>query len=127
MDSGTWYYARSGQQAGPVDLNTLKSLIAAGQLASTDMVWRDGMPSWAPAQRVPDLFPQGIAEPPPLPPAPLGYATPQPPRELGDDAGIRLLIPVGRSIWAIAAGYLGLFAVLLIPAPFALIVSILAI
>ena len=46
---------------------------------------------------------------------------------MGDDAGMRLLLPVGRSGWAIAAGYLGLFALLLIPAPLAIIVSIIAI
>jgi hypothetical protein len=42
------------------------------------------------------------------------------------DAVTRLLLPVGRSGWAIAAGYLGLFAVLIIPAPLALIFGILA-
>jgi hypothetical protein len=40
---------------------------------------------------------------------------------------MRLLLPVGRSGWAIAAGYLALFSVLLIPAPLALIAGILAI
>ncbi len=46
---------------------------------------------------------------------------------LGENAGIRLLLPVGRSFWAIAAGYAGLFAVLCIPAPIALILGIIAI
>ncbi|MDA9831420.1 DUF4190 domain-containing protein, partial [Akkermansiaceae bacterium] len=46
---------------------------------------------------------------------------------LGDSAGIRMLLPVGRSGWAIAAGYLGLFGLIIIPAPIALIVSIIAI
>jgi amino acid permease len=46
---------------------------------------------------------------------------------LGENAGIRLLLPVGRSFWAIAAGYAGLFAVLLVPAPIALILAIIAI
>jgi hypothetical protein len=59
------------------------------------------------------------------PPSPFGRMPP--PTSIGDDAGIRLLIPVGRSLWAIAAGYLGLISVLLIPAPFALICGILAI
>lgn len=40
---------------------------------------------------------------------------------------MRMLLPVGRSGWAIAAGYLGLFSVLLLPAPIALLVSLLAI
>jgi hypothetical protein len=39
---------------------------------------------------------------------------------------MRLLLPVGRSVLAIIAGYLGLFSVLLIPAPVALLVGILA-
>jgi hypothetical protein len=41
--------------------------------------------------------------------------------------GKRMLAPVGRSGLAIAAGYAGLFAVLVIPAPIALILGILAI
>ncbi len=46
---------------------------------------------------------------------------------LGNDAAMRWVLPVGRSPWAIAAGYLGLFALLVIPAPFALATGILAI
>jgi membrane protease YdiL (CAAX protease family) len=42
------------------------------------------------------------------------------------DATIRMLLPVGRSGYAIAAGYLGLFSVLLVFAPFALLCGILA-
>jgi hypothetical protein len=43
-----------------------------------------------------------------------------------DDAGMRMLLPVGRSGWAIAAGYLGLISVLLLPGPLAVICAILA-
>jgi hypothetical protein len=52
-------------------------------------------------------------------------ALPQP-RPIGEDAGIRLLLPVGRSGWAIAAGYAGLISVLFLPAPLALLFGILA-
>ena len=38
-----------------------------------------------------------------------------------------MLVPVGRSGWAIAAGYAGLFAALVFPAPIALILGIIAI
>jgi hypothetical protein len=38
-----------------------------------------------------------------------------------------MLLPIGRSGWAIAAGYLGLFGLVIVPAPLALIVSIIAI
>lgn len=38
-----------------------------------------------------------------------------------------MLIPVVRSGWAIAAGYLGLFSLVLVPAPVAVIISIISI
>lgn len=59
------------------------------------------------------------ASPPQLPPTQAS--------NIGDNAGVRMLIPVGRSGWAIAAGYLGLFAFLILPAPLALLVSLVAI
>jgi len=40
---------------------------------------------------------------------------------------LRMVAPIDRSGWAIAAGYLGLFAVLVLPAPVALLVSIVAV
>ena len=46
---------------------------------------------------------------------------------LSENAGIRLLLPIGRSPWAIAAGYMGLFSIALIPAPLAIILGIIAI
>ena len=55
-----------------------------------------------------------------------GGVTAPAPKRLQDDAGLRLVLPVGRSGWAIAAGYLGLFSLLIIPAPIALLVSIVA-
>lgn len=65
--------------------------------------------------------PAQAATPPPIPPVASA------PGRIGDDAGVRLLIPVGRSGWAIAAGYLGLFSMVLLPAPLSVIISILAI
>ncbi len=43
------------------------------------------------------------------------------------DLGMRMLIPVGLSGYAIAAGYLGLISVLLLPAPAAIVFGILGI
>ncbi len=48
-------------------------------------------------------------------------------RPMEDDPLVRMLLPVGRSIWAIAAGYAGLFAVLIFPAPLAIVLGVLAI
>lgn len=71
-----WYYSRNGQRQGPVAGAALKQLASSGQLATTDLVWREGMAEWAPAARVKGLFPESViaAEPPPLPPSPLAVA-----------------------------------------------------
>lgn len=50
-----------------------------------------------------------------------------PPSTAGDDAVLRLILPIGRSLWAIAAGYLGLVSLIVIPAPFALITGVIAV
>ena len=65
----------------------------------------------------------------PLHPAvvPIAQAMPPAAPELGDDPAMRMLLPVGRSGWAIAAGYLGLLSFLGFAAPFALVISIIAI
>jgi hypothetical protein len=51
-----WYYHQLGSNLGPVDLSHLQFLASAGQLLPTDMVWKQGMPEWTPAGRVPGLF-----------------------------------------------------------------------
>ena len=57
-DESNWYYAREGQQQGPVPLDYLKHWLASGQLQPTELVWREGMSEWTLAERVPEL--QGI-------------------------------------------------------------------
>jgi len=52
---------------------------------------------------------------------------PAPGTDIGQDPLVRMLLPVGRSGWAIAAGYAGLFAVLFFPAPIALILGLIGI
>ena len=42
------------------------------------------------------------------------------------NSGLQYLIPIGRSGWAIAAGYLAFFALFLFPAPLALLCGIMA-
>ena len=49
------------------------------------------------------------------------------PEALGDNAVMRMLLPVGRSWLAIAAGYAGLFSLIVFPAPLALLLGILAV
>ena len=57
------------------------------------------------------------------PPLRAAYAIP---RGIENDPAMRMLLPVGRSVWAVLAGYAGLFAVLGIFAPVALILGIVA-
>lgn len=45
---------------------------------------------------------------------------------LDADPAMRFVLPVGTSLWAIAAGYAGLFAILIFPAPIALLLGIMA-
>lgn len=142
-----WYYARDGHKTGPVDFEALREAIATGGLRAGDLVWTAGMPQWSAAAAVPALageFGGAASALPPLPPplalyppgataygqfgAPLAYAGPLPVQPgTGPDAGMRWLLPVGRSGWAIAAGYLGLLSVLGCTAPIALVISIIAV
>jgi hypothetical protein len=50
-----------------------------------------------------------------------------PARDIGQDAGMRMLLPVGRSGYAITAGYLGLLSLLVVPAPLALVFGVVAV
>src|SRR5688500_11242204 len=73
MAQGIWYYGKSGDQLGPVTADTLRRMLADGQLSPTDPVWQDGMAEWVAAGSVPALAP---AAPPPLPGT--GAAAPPP-------------------------------------------------
>jgi hypothetical protein len=66
-----WYFAREGQQHGPVPLAQLQNLAAAGQLLPTDLVWHEGMPSWSQAQWTRGLFSAHAFSAEPLPLLPL--------------------------------------------------------
>jgi Domain of unknown function (DUF4190)/zinc-ribbon domain len=50
-----------------------------------------------------------------------------PPSRIEDDPAMRMLLPVGCSVWAIAAGYAGLLALTVVLAPVAIILGICAI
>lgn len=108
------YLSQKNEKAGPFEDAEILASLASGKCSPDDLAWREGMLEWVPVRT---LFPTAVAQPPPLPVK----------AEIGDDLGMRLLLPVGRSGWAIAAGYLGLFSMLVVPAPIALIVSLLAI
>ncbi|MDD5261896.1 MAG: DUF4339 domain-containing protein [Methylacidiphilales bacterium] len=47
-----WYYAKNGQQNGPIDRPILEELYRKGELAPSDLVWEEGMPEWITAGTV---------------------------------------------------------------------------
>ena len=93
--ASNWYFARQGQQFGPVSSGQLREMARTRQVLPTDLIWKQGMGSWVPAGSLPDLFPQGVpqwAAPPqqvvaalPAQPAPAHY--PQQAEWAGNEAG----------------------------------------
>src|SRR5579872_529111 len=97
-----WFYVINGVQGGPVGWDEIVALAGRGTLKPTDLVWTEGQPDWQPAGGVTGLK----------------FRSP--------DEDLKWIAPVGRSVWSIFAGYLGLFAVVGIGAPFAIIAALLA-
>lgn len=132
MANQGYYFSRGNERLGPYPIDTLRQWVADGHLLPEDHVWLNGWDQWQPAGTVPELFDDAGQ---PIPPAPAAALAPPPPpmpvpaaqTKLEDDPGMRMVLPVGRSGWAIAAGYLGLLSFIIFPAPAALIVSIIAI
>src|SRR5262249_5919556 len=59
-----WYYAQNKKRMGPVPLESLRSMLDAGELKPTDMVWQEGTQKWVPISAVPELSdPQGWSLP----------------------------------------------------------------
>ena len=56
--AAVWYYRHNGEQKGPVTGGDLKRLAASRQIEAGDLVWRDGLPKWVPANKVPGLIPE---------------------------------------------------------------------
>ena len=60
------YLALDGQQRGPFGVEELRAHVADGRLTRETLVWRQGMPQWAPAADVPEVAALLSATPPPL-------------------------------------------------------------
>ncbi|MDI6450181.1 SPFH domain-containing protein [Anaerobaca lacustris] len=64
--SGPFYAALEGQQAGPFDLAAMQQHIESGRLTPQTLVWRKGMAGWVAAEHVKELK-RLFDGPPPLP------------------------------------------------------------
>jgi len=65
--TGSYYVAVNGQQAGPFDRGSLQQKIQSGDLTKETLVWKEGMDQWAKAGEVSDLNQLFGQSPPPLP------------------------------------------------------------
>jgi GYF domain 2 len=98
-----WWYEASGQRLGPITVDELKKLVESGQVGENTRVWKKGMGDWVAAGTQPALFGKKA------------------------DAGMRMLLPVGRSGFAIAAGYLGILSCIPLVSLLAILFSTLAV
>jgi uncharacterized RDD family membrane protein YckC len=46
------YIGRDGQQSGPFTEETVRAMLAAGDIAATDLAWREGLADWLPVSQV---------------------------------------------------------------------------
>lgn len=106
----TWFLMIGNERLGPIPHAEVLSMARRGQIGGSTPVWREGMPAWAPAR---DAL--GVR-----------FASSD-----ADSTTVRLLVPVGRSGHAIAAGYLGLFALFpvlgAVAGPLAILFGVLAV
>lgn len=121
-----WYYAAGGSRHGPVDQAAFEAMIEVGQVVSETLVWTPGMTQWSRADYIVELQPLIARHMPKAPPTVQGAMASPPAAAPGGDGGMSMILPTGRSPWAIVAGYVALFSVLLIPAPFAVGLGIVA-
>lgn len=58
-----WYYAKDGQQIGPIGLEAMRGLIENGTIdPAKDLVWNSSMADWLPASQIPVLV-GGVTNP----------------------------------------------------------------
>ncbi len=119
---------------GPFDDEQLRQFVAVGTLKSNDLICDADGGTWVEAFSIrPTYFHAAPPPPPPLAPSPPLPQTPPtqipanlPPSPTSSDVALGILIPVRVAPLALVAGYVGLFSLLVFPAPIALVLGIMA-
>lgn len=133
MISQFYYIDAANQRVGPLAWEILEQLHRSGAVRDETLAAPEGATDWSnylelrQKRELLDRLPKMPSDPGVVPPAPPPLNQSPPGGQIGNDDVLRFLLPVGRSGLAIAAGYLGLFSFIILPAPIAVIVSILAI
>ena len=52
----SWFFAKDGQQHGPVTEDDLSDMLATGALSTDALVWTQEMKEWRPAKKVESLI-----------------------------------------------------------------------
>lgn len=65
-----WYFQDGDQRIGPIEAAALKQLAMSGRVRPETLVWKDGMPAWAPALSVKGLISASATAAPPVHPSP---------------------------------------------------------
>lgn len=115
-------FLMGGIPAGIVVLASKKRQRLGDMAAGTFVLRREDVAYLA---RLREYDGQHASTGPGVPPADALVPPPHPPPLPPPSEAPSWLVPTNRSSWAIAAGYLGLFAVLFLPAPFALAAGVL--
>ena len=50
-----WFYAKDGEQHGPVEADDLRERLRSGDLSNSTLVWKEGMAQWSPLGEVLEL------------------------------------------------------------------------
>jgi hypothetical protein len=64
MTEDTWSYVQDSKRQGPVSVDKLRTLLQAGSISPSTLVWRPGLETWLEAAGVQELRPY---VPPPVP------------------------------------------------------------
>ncbi len=128
-----WHYVVNGRQMGPVGMEILRGMAAAGQLLPGDLIWRQGLSEWIPAGRMVELFPRTPASLAPVAadegdPDNVGFAYTPPLGRSGAgqslgyyNAGPRGESYKGKATTALVLGLVGLFCFGIITGPLAIV------
>ncbi|MGI5868298.1 MAG: DUF975 family protein [Kiritimatiellia bacterium] len=108
-----WYYAKNGQQVGPVDEDAFSRLIQQGEIAPGDLVWNVTFgDQWVPASSIMDRFaPPSSSALVPAPSSPSSTAA----QGSGTTPNARLMQMARESLrtrWGFAAGVFALYMVI---------------
>jgi len=75
MADAIWYSGKGGEQKGPFTEEDVKAKLASGEIAATDLLWKEGMDQWKQAAEIEELADAVKAAPKMPPPQPKGVGS----------------------------------------------------